>query len=83
MQYAKVTALGGLLAAHDQWRVADLASTYSRVALGGDVVGELRWGGRIGHLRRDARMAHPILSHPGADTEFTEVTGTRPPHAPR
>jgi hemolysin activation/secretion protein len=74
VQQANVESLGEPFS-HDQWRVVDVGLTYSRVALGGtwSASTDLAQGLGILGATPDGTLT---LSHPGAATEFTKVTGS-------
>ncbi len=77
VQYAKVTALGFLLS-DDHWRVADLAASYSRVALGGVTEASVDVAQGLDILGATPNGSL-YLSRSGAssgDTSFTKVSGT-------
>jgi hemolysin activation/secretion protein len=72
VQDAKVTSFGQILS-HDQWRVADVALTWSNVALGGSWSASFDGSEGLGVFGATPDGS-PILSHPGAATEFTKLT---------
>jgi hemolysin activation/secretion protein len=74
VQQANVTSLG-LPFSHDQWRVTDVALTYSSVMLGGSWSGSLDAAEGLG-IFGATPDGTATLSHPGADTEFTKLTAS-------
>lgn len=71
VQQANVETLGTPFS-HDQWRVADLALTYSRIALGGSWSASFDGAEGLGILGATPDGT-ATLSHPGAATEFTKL----------
>ena len=74
VQQANVQTLG-LPFSHDQWRVADLGVTYSRIALGGSWSATVDGAQGLGILGATPDGT-ATLSHPGAATEFTKLTAS-------
>ena len=74
VQQANVESLG-LPFSHDQWRVADVGLTYSRLALGGIWSGSFDGAEGLGILGATPDGTQ-TLSHPGAATEFTKLTAS-------
>jgi len=74
VQEANVDTLGAQFS-HDEWRVADLGVTYSRLALGGTWSASFDGAEGFG-IFGASQDGSPNLSHPGADPEFTKFTAS-------
>ncbi|HXQ54177.1 MAG TPA: ShlB/FhaC/HecB family hemolysin secretion/activation protein [Stellaceae bacterium] len=74
VQDARVQALSAPFS-HDQWRVLDIGVSYSRSALGGNWSASFDAAEGLG-IFGATPDGSPNLSHLGAATQFTKLTGT-------
>jgi len=74
VQSARVRALGAPFS-KDEWRVLDIGASYARAALGGSWTASIDAAQGLDVFAATPNGS-PNLSHPGAATEFTKITGT-------